>query len=122
MDIVLGGPLGGRSIPPDRWIDIQVRALTAAAAPSFAAEGVGAVTSVSPLIMQCQDNGQELAEPGELAQIEVATMQIVAVQNVGALRRAVEQPARPDIVRSEEHTSDLPSLMRNSYAVFCLKK
>src|SRR3546814_10152661 len=25
-------------------------------------------------------------------------------------------------VRSEEHTSELPSLMRSSYAVFCLKK
>src|SRR3546814_3115503 len=25
-------------------------------------------------------------------------------------------------LRSEEHTSELPSLMRNSYAVFCLKK
>src|SRR3546814_6053016 len=25
-------------------------------------------------------------------------------------------------VRSEEHTSELESLMRNSYAVFCLKK
>src|SRR3546814_1802672 len=29
------------------------------------------------------------------------------------------QPARP---RSEEHTSELQSLMRISYAVFCLKK
>src|SRR3546814_1714307 len=27
-----------------------------------------------------------------------------------------------DIVRSEEHTSELQSLMRISYAVFCLKK
>src|SRR3546814_10061889 len=26
------------------------------------------------------------------------------------------------LARSEEHTSELPSLMRNSYAVFCLKK
>src|SRR3546814_4148056 len=26
------------------------------------------------------------------------------------------------IVRSEEHTSELQSIMRNSYAVFCLKK
>src|SRR3546814_10239402 len=26
------------------------------------------------------------------------------------------------VVRSEEHTSELPSLMRISYAVFCLKK
>src|SRR3546814_5821397 len=36
-------------------------------------------------------------------------------------------PARPDPVgaamaRSEEHTSELQSLMRISYAVFCLKK
>src|SRR3546814_1438103 len=29
-------------------------------------------------------------------------------------------PASPD--RSEEHTSELQSLMRTSYAVFCLKK
>src|SRR3546814_7979197 len=28
----------------------------------------------------------------------------------------------PDIGRSEEHTSELQSLMRISYAVFCLKK
>src|SRR3546814_2852660 len=30
--------------------------------------------------------------------------------------------ARRHIVRSEEHTSELQSLMRISYAVFCLKK
>src|SRR3546814_5043738 len=29
---------------------------------------------------------------------------------------------QPDANRSEEHTSELQSLMRNSYAVFCLKK
>src|SRR3546814_5969447 len=28
----------------------------------------------------------------------------------------------PDVTRSEEHTSELQSLMRISYAVFCLKK
>src|SRR3546814_6628709 len=27
-----------------------------------------------------------------------------------------------ETIRSEEHTSELQSLMRNSYAVFCLKK
>src|SRR3546814_7530512 len=30
--------------------------------------------------------------------------------------------ALDEILRSEEHTSELQSLMRNSYAVFCLKK
>src|SRR3546814_5673972 len=38
----------------------------------------------------------------------------------------VEERAKRDIasenVRSEEHTSELQSLMRISYAVFCLKK
>src|SRR3546814_6596311 len=35
-------------------------------------------------------------------------------------RRAIV--TRYELVRSEEHTSELQSLMRNSYAVFCLKK
>src|SRR3546814_2890767 len=42
----------------------------------------------------------------------------------GSRRCAVRQwPPRPhDHRRSEEHTSELQSLMRISYAVFCLKK
>src|SRR3546814_5188952 len=31
-------------------------------------------------------------------------------------------PRFAEILRSEEHTSELQSLMRNSYSVFCLKK
>src|SRR3546814_7313906 len=31
-------------------------------------------------------------------------------------------PPSPPVYRSEEHTSELQSLMRISYAVFCLKK
>src|SRR3546814_7196730 len=41
-----------------------------------------------------------------------------------ALERMAE-PAKPTLIlfpRSEEHTSELQSLMRISYAVFCLKK
>src|SRR3546814_7907374 len=38
----------------------------------------------------------------------------------GPFRRALD-PVAPKL-RSEEHTSELQSLMRNSYAVFCLKK
>src|SRR3546814_13702679 len=39
----------------------------------------------------------------------------LALENLDLLRRGVED-------RSEEHTSELQSLMRISYAVFCLKK
>src|SRR3546814_2589859 len=44
------------------------------------------------------------------------------------VRRCGLKPARPKVrgalhcLRSEEHTSELQSLMRISYAVFCLKK
>src|SRR3546814_3939411 len=41
----------------------------------------------------------------------------------GGDRRLLEHDLRhPHGVRSEEHTSELQSLMRISYAVFCLKK
>src|SRR3546814_3633168 len=35
---------------------------------------------------------------------------------------SVRRPCRCGVQRSEEHTSELQSLMRISYAVFCLKK
>src|SRR3546814_9046616 len=38
---------------------------------------------------------------------------------VSATRRSIP---RPPSIRSEEHTSELQSLMRISYAVFCLNK
>src|SRR3546814_5261656 len=37
-------------------------------------------------------------------------------------RARLLRPAAHGGCRSEEHTSELQSLMRNSYAVFCLKK
>src|SRR3546814_5997403 len=43
-----------------------------------------------------------------------------AIRSISA-KLPCERPGR-DIDRSEEHTSELQSLMRISYAVFCLKK
>src|SRR3546814_9529744 len=43
----------------------------------------------------------------------------------GELRRPEQRVERVDVIghqRSEEHTSELQSLMRTSYAVYCLKK
>src|SRR3546814_3697835 len=50
---------------------------------------------------------------------------LVALQRALAdlrLQRTACAAARPRAARSEEHTSELQSLMRISYAVFCLKK
>src|SRR3546814_146709 len=41
---------------------------------------------------------------------------------VDLFRPGGEDPVQFDSIRSEEHTSELQSLMRISYAVFCLKK
>src|SRR3546814_51448 len=58
---------------------------------------------------------------------QVPTIDLAAVPAAG--RGAAQHLAATDIVghrlrgfRSEEHTSELQSLMRHSYAVFCLKK
>src|SRR3546814_1891000 len=53
----------------------------------------------------------------EMAQVEGAVVGAGTVLNPGQLDAAMAAGAR-----SEEHTSELQSLMRISYAVFCLKK
>src|SRR3546814_7806499 len=45
-----------------------------------------------------------------------------SVTATSASARLCRTAARPISSRSEEHTSELQSLMRISYAVFCLKK
>src|SRR3546814_1845350 len=50
---------------------------------------------------------------------------LIALDTPDALKRSAVSDLRPDPTmedaRSEEHTSELQSLMRLSYAVFCLK-
>src|SRR3546814_3457499 len=51
--------------------------------------------------------------------------QRIALQNPGLARKVLRFVASADLrrlKRSEEHTSELPSLMRISLAVFCLNK
>src|SRR3546814_8245104 len=45
-----------------------------------------------------------------------------AIARVADIERIEAHRRRIAVVRSEEHTSELQSLMRISYAVFCLKK
>src|SRR3546814_6210883 len=59
-----------------------------------------------------------------LAHVDVR--QRASASHVGMETRSFDLPLtswlRPHATRSEEHTSELQSLMRTSYAVFCLKK
>src|SRR3546814_4510600 len=56
---------------------------------------------------------------GAVAELAAAAGQDTALLNAGDGRHA--HPTQ-GLLRSEEHTSELQSLMRISYAVFCLKK
>src|SRR3546814_2324006 len=60
------------------------------------------------------DSRDAESAPGVLA--------IVTADNAGKLGKASNHTAHMLAGRSEEHTSELQSLMRISYAVFCLKK
>src|SRR3546814_648382 len=59
-------------------------------------------------------------------QVEAAAAERISQDDVFAARAAVLDlhlaPQLERYLRSEEHTSELQSLMRISYAVFCLKK
>src|SRR3546814_12093909 len=59
--------------------------------------------------------GQHRVEAGE--ELRLRQREAVACRHVEGL-----EERGPVQKRSEEHTSELQSLMRNSYAVFCLKK
>src|SRR3546814_10781393 len=51
-----------------------------------------------------------------------SNVQCVQVGSFHSCRNGASHSGSPPSVRSEEHTSELQSLMRISYAVFCLKK
>src|SRR3546814_1827652 len=62
----------------------------------------------------------ELQDDGRMTNVELAKK--VGLTAPPCLRRVRSLEDSGAIKRSEEHTSELQSLMRISYAVFCLKK
>src|SRR3546814_2376288 len=58
----------------------------------------------------------------DAGQIERAALEMVEHASRRADDDMYAAPQRRELRRSEEHTSELQSLMRISYAVFCLKK
>src|SRR3546814_8735011 len=58
-----------------------------------------------------------LSNLGRVASVRLSSRRMPCAASVAWRRRALSSPRR-----SEEHTSELQSLMRISYAVFCLKK
>src|SRR3546814_5403685 len=69
-------------------------------------------------LAQCRPIGDRI-ERGVARRVQrLPDMAVVDAEIVGKARQIVGE----DFLRSEEHTSELQSLMRISYAVLCLKK
>src|SRR3546814_6526287 len=69
---------------------------------------------------QCAGSGRQArSRPGPR---QPAIHQRSIPGSAGALSHTIARLLLTAVVRSEEHTSELQSLMRISYAVFCLKK
>src|SRR3546814_8248757 len=67
------------------------------------------------------DQNPDLFEPF-LKVIKQRSDAVINITTGGHPSMTLEERLRPATRRSEEHTSELQSLMRISYAVFCLKK
>src|SRR3546814_7804699 len=86
---------------PDKFYKPAIRPSGHGIGKGFAKDNGGAIPSNLLQIPNTESNGAYVA----------------GCKLVGAKRHPARFPAR-----SEEHTSALQSLMRNSYAAFCLKK
>src|SRR3546814_9632962 len=82
---------------------------------AVAAEAVGFVAGAGVCVAQVHGHGEGVAEGFELL-ADLVDEPVAAEFGAGDAHQQVAA------VRSEEHTSELQSLMRISYAVFCLKK
>src|SRR3546814_9201667 len=76
--------------------------------------------TLSPLPKRMEWMSREVEDTIARSQAVIAPPSVAVHSDVGFFRRLALVPAL--LRRSEEHTSELQSLMRISYAVFCLKK
>src|SRR3546814_6053592 len=80
------------------------------------ADGVKVGTVIALLAAEGEDTGAAPSKPAKAEKSEKA-------QATESKPAAPQPRPAPELAkRSEEHTSELQSLMRISYAVFCLKK
>ena len=74
-------PCGG-AVAPNGGIDVEIRARPAAGPPALAVEGMGAVAAEEPAVMEREHHRERPAEVRERAEVEIAPMKVVALDDV----------------------------------------
>src|SRR3546814_10078919 len=89
----------------------------------FHAHGDRILLRCSVNVTKCCSSGRKAQACGQTAEMALVEFERAAVHPRDALDDRQAEPEPAGVARrSEEHTSELQSLMRISYAVFCLKK
>src|SRR3546814_2423524 len=101
---------------------LSVRSMTMTGAPAIQAFFDKATSTVSYLVADPASGCAAVIDP--VLDYDAASGRVDTIGADSILSAASEAGFRIMLVleRSEEHTSELQSLMRISYAVFCLKK
>src|SRR3546814_8684940 len=96
----------------------EEQAAAGPAAPAMGPEERATVPAGTPILVVEDDPRVSRSTVGALEELGYTALACAGGRealDILAKHREIE-------LRSEEHTSELQSLMRNSYAVFCLKK
>src|SRR3546814_5787041 len=127
----IGDPTVDGRLPPASAVDANLDLARERAFRNFAVEGRTRQTGTcehgfdtdDPFeIGQASDSSVWLSQ-AEMAELFQTTKQSISLHVRNILDEGeLEEEATVKENRSEEHTTELQSLLRNSYAVFCLKK
>src|SRR3546814_10887395 len=115
--------------PTNAVLEERVAALEGGIAALAVASGMAAVTYAIQTIAQAGDNIVSVSKLyggtynlfAHTFPRQGLTVKFAPHNDVAALEALIDENTKA-VFRSEEHTSELQSLMRISYAVFCLKK
>jgi hypothetical protein len=84
-DLLLGDEVLGGAVFGNGRVDREIGTLATAYGPSITFERVGAVTRERPLVVKGKDDGSESAQAWKHPEVEVASVEIVKVENAGTL-------------------------------------
>src|SRR3546814_6645524 len=110
----------GSGVEPSGWGPVAVDATPAACVLVGAASAAPAGGRWSIVLLALRPRMGGVVDLGQVLEIQVGVD--LGGGDIGVAEQFLHAAQVAGGLRSEEHTSELQSLMRNSYAVFCLKK